>query len=117
MNHTENWIGSQYKKVVYREYTDGEFVEIKARPPREEHLELLGKAQALGCTWVLVDMCKQCSHARGCSHVRMHTCTHTFMDTLAHAHIHAYTHTHTSTCISTFTHKHAFTPTHTHMCV
>ncbi|XP_031508888.1 hephaestin-like protein 1 isoform X1 [Papio anubis] len=42
MNRTENWIGSQYKKVVYREYTDGEFVEIKARPPREEHLELLG---------------------------------------------------------------------------
>lgn len=45
MNHTENWIGSQYKKVVYREYTNGEFVEIKARPPREEHLELLGMAQ------------------------------------------------------------------------
>ncbi|XP_055971194.1 ferroxidase HEPHL1 [Sorex fumeus] len=42
MNHTEHWIGSQYKKVVYREYTDGEFVEIKARPPREQHLELLG---------------------------------------------------------------------------
>ncbi|XP_008821338.1 hephaestin-like protein 1 [Nannospalax galili] len=42
MNHTENWIGSQYKKVVYREYTNGEFVEIKARPPREEHLQLLG---------------------------------------------------------------------------
>uniref|UniRef100_A0A8C4LVS5 ferroxidase n=1 Tax=Equus asinus asinus TaxID=83772 RepID=A0A8C4LVS5_EQUAS len=42
MNHTENWIGSQYKKVVYREYTNGEFVEIKARPPREEHLGLLG---------------------------------------------------------------------------
>lgn len=45
MNHTENWIGSQYKKVVYREYTDGEFVEIKARPPREKHLELLGMTQ------------------------------------------------------------------------
>ena len=44
MNHTENWIGSQYKKVVYREYTNGEFVEIKARPPREDHLQLLGKA-------------------------------------------------------------------------
>jgi hypothetical protein len=44
MNHTENWIGSQYKKVVYREYTNGEFVEIKARPPQEEHLELLGMA-------------------------------------------------------------------------
>ncbi|XP_075404832.1 ferroxidase HEPHL1 [Tenrec ecaudatus] len=42
MNHTENWIGSQYKKVVYREYTNGEFVEIKARRPREQHLELLG---------------------------------------------------------------------------
>ncbi|KAK2498280.1 hypothetical protein MC885_002500 [Smutsia gigantea] len=42
MNHTENWIGSQYKKVVYREYTNGEFVELKARPPREEHLALLG---------------------------------------------------------------------------
>ncbi|XP_062950422.1 ferroxidase HEPHL1 [Cynocephalus volans] len=42
MNHTENWIGSQYKKVIYREYTNGEFVEIKARPPREEHLALLG---------------------------------------------------------------------------
>ena len=45
MNHTENWIGSQSKKVVYREYTNGEFVEIKARPPREEHLALLGMAQ------------------------------------------------------------------------
>uniref|UniRef100_G1M2N6 ferroxidase n=1 Tax=Ailuropoda melanoleuca TaxID=9646 RepID=G1M2N6_AILME len=43
MNHTENWIGSQYRKVVYREYTDGEFVEIKARPPQEKHLELLGE--------------------------------------------------------------------------
>ncbi|XP_071068403.1 ferroxidase HEPHL1 isoform X2 [Dasypus novemcinctus] len=42
MNHTENWIGSQYKKVVYREYTDGEFGEIRARPPAEQHLELLG---------------------------------------------------------------------------
>ncbi|KAJ8798430.1 hypothetical protein J1605_001555 [Eschrichtius robustus] len=42
MNHTENWIGSQYKKVVYREYTNGEFVEIKAQPPGEEHLALLG---------------------------------------------------------------------------
>lgn len=46
MNHTDNWIGSQYKKVVYREYTNGEFVEIKARPPREQHLELLGMTQS-----------------------------------------------------------------------
>ncbi|XP_007936288.1 ferroxidase HEPHL1 [Orycteropus afer afer] len=45
MNHTENWIGSQYKKVVYREYTNGEFVEIKARPPQEQHLELLGEVK------------------------------------------------------------------------
>lgn len=53
MNHTEYWIGSQYKKVVYREYTNEEFVEIKARPPREEHLELLGMAQMAARTRLL----------------------------------------------------------------
>ena len=61
MNHTENWIGSQYKKVVYREYTNGEFVEIKARPPREEHLALLGMAQIT---------------AVHCQHTHTHTHTH-----------------------------------------
>lgn len=60
MNHTENWIGSQYKKVVYREYTNGEFVEIKARPPQEQHLELLGMAQTAARAWV-------------CTHTRAHT--------------------------------------------
>lgn len=62
MNHTENWIGSQYKKVVYREYTNGEFVEIKARPPQEQHLELLGMAQTA---------------TRTCAHACTHTPTHT----------------------------------------
>lgn len=70
MNHTENWIGSQYKKVVYREYTNGEFVEIKARPPREEHLALLGMAQILGMH------CQPQAYA----------CMHMHDDTLTHKH-------------------------------
>ncbi|XP_075448619.1 ferroxidase HEPHL1 [Ascaphus truei] len=35
-------IGSKYKKVVYREYTNGQFSEIKKRTAEEEHLEILG---------------------------------------------------------------------------
>ncbi|XP_063807512.1 ferroxidase HEPHL1-like isoform X2 [Pseudophryne corroboree] len=38
----ENRIGSKYKKAVYREYTDGQFTELKERSPEEEHLEILG---------------------------------------------------------------------------
>ncbi|KAG7484346.1 hypothetical protein MATL_G00048630 [Megalops atlanticus] len=38
----ENRIGSRYKKVVYREYTDTTFNIQKQRPPQEEHLEILG---------------------------------------------------------------------------
>eukprot|EP00079_Xenopus_tropicalis_P012612 XP_002939767.2 PREDICTED: hephaestin-like protein 1 [Xenopus tropicalis] len=37
-----DWIGSKYKKVVYREYTNGQFTEQKKRTPEEEHLEILG---------------------------------------------------------------------------
>ncbi|PIO26900.1 hypothetical protein AB205_0218130 [Aquarana catesbeiana] len=36
------FIGSKYKKVVYREYTDGQFTERKERCEEEEHLEILG---------------------------------------------------------------------------
>lgn len=36
----ENRIGSRYKKVVYREYTDETFKNQKAR---EEHLGILGE--------------------------------------------------------------------------
>ncbi|XP_077341097.1 ferroxidase HEPHL1-like [Lithobates pipiens] len=36
------FIGSKYKKVVYREYTDGRFTERKQRCEEEEHLEILG---------------------------------------------------------------------------
>uniref|UniRef100_H3ADM4 ferroxidase n=1 Tax=Latimeria chalumnae TaxID=7897 RepID=H3ADM4_LATCH len=35
-------IGSSYKKVIYREYTDGGFTEHKPRSPQEEHLGILG---------------------------------------------------------------------------
>uniref|UniRef100_A0A8C4VYJ8 ferroxidase n=1 Tax=Gopherus evgoodei TaxID=1825980 RepID=A0A8C4VYJ8_9SAUR len=35
-------IGSKYKKVVYREYTNGEFTEHKLRSAQEEHLAILG---------------------------------------------------------------------------
>lgn len=36
-------IGSRYKKVVYREYTDGTFTVQKERKSTEEHLGILGK--------------------------------------------------------------------------
>ncbi|KAG9351427.1 hypothetical protein JZ751_022677, partial [Albula glossodonta] len=38
----ENRIGSKYKKVVYREYTDITFKTRKQRLPHEEHLQILG---------------------------------------------------------------------------
>nr|KAG8541253.1 hypothetical protein GDO81_029411 [Engystomops pustulosus] len=38
----EDRIGSKYKKVVYREYTDGQFTEPKKRSAEEEHLEIMG---------------------------------------------------------------------------
>ncbi|KAI1893976.1 hypothetical protein AGOR_G00129200 [Albula goreensis] len=37
-----NLIGSKYKKVVYREYTDATFRTRKIRQPQEQHLEILG---------------------------------------------------------------------------
>ncbi|XP_018617415.2 ceruloplasmin [Scleropages formosus] len=38
----DKFIGSKYKKVVYREYTDKTFTREKERLPQEEHLEILG---------------------------------------------------------------------------
>ncbi|XP_073518282.1 ferroxidase HEPHL1 [Phyllobates terribilis] len=38
----EDRIGSKYKKVVYREYTDGHFTDPKKRSAEEEHLEIMG---------------------------------------------------------------------------
>lgn len=37
-----NRIGSRYKKVVYREYTDETFKVRKTRPPSQKHLEIMG---------------------------------------------------------------------------
>ncbi|XP_039889072.1 ferroxidase HEPHL1 [Simochromis diagramma] len=38
----KNRIGSRYKKVVYREYTDDTFSVQKKRQPNQQHLEILG---------------------------------------------------------------------------
>uniref|UniRef100_A0A8C3L583 ferroxidase n=1 Tax=Chrysolophus pictus TaxID=9089 RepID=A0A8C3L583_CHRPC len=38
----EDLIGTKYKKVVYREYTNGNFTQRKERTEEEEHLEILG---------------------------------------------------------------------------
>lgn len=35
-------IGSQYKKALFREYSDASFKQLKPRPAREQHLGLLG---------------------------------------------------------------------------
>ncbi|XP_028656350.1 hephaestin-like protein 1a isoform X1 [Erpetoichthys calabaricus] len=35
-------IGSKYKKVVYREYSNGHFTKRKSLSPEEEHLQILG---------------------------------------------------------------------------
>lgn len=35
-------IGSRYKKVVYREYTDGTFSVQKEQKPGQQHLGILG---------------------------------------------------------------------------
>jgi len=43
LSQGEDLIGTKYKKVVYREYTNGNFTERKERTEEEEHLEILGK--------------------------------------------------------------------------
>uniref|UniRef100_A0A670YAF9 ferroxidase n=1 Tax=Pseudonaja textilis TaxID=8673 RepID=A0A670YAF9_PSETE len=42
VSQAEDTIGSKYKKVVYREYIDGRFMEHKKRTFKEEHLQILG---------------------------------------------------------------------------
>lgn len=42
-------IGSRYKKVVYREYTDESFKVQKDRDASQQHLEILGKFSC--CIW------------------------------------------------------------------
>lgn len=42
LSQGEDLIGTKYKKVVYREYTNGNFTERKERTEEEEHLEILG---------------------------------------------------------------------------
>ncbi|XP_021237602.1 hephaestin-like protein 1 isoform X2 [Numida meleagris] len=42
LSQGEDLIGTKYKKVVYREYTNGNFTQRKERTEEEEHLEILG---------------------------------------------------------------------------
>lgn len=60
----ENRIGSRYKKVVYREYTDDSFSVQKKRQPNQQHLGIIGELSCSLChfyftmkrlnkTWVL----------------------------------------------------------------
>uniref|UniRef100_A0A8C0EIP4 ferroxidase n=1 Tax=Bubo bubo TaxID=30461 RepID=A0A8C0EIP4_BUBBB len=42
LSQAEDLIGSKYKKVVYREYTNSNFTQRKVRTEEEEHLEILG---------------------------------------------------------------------------
>lgn len=42
LEQSENRIGAEYKKVVFREYTDGTFTEKKPRHSDEEHLGIMG---------------------------------------------------------------------------
>uniref|UniRef100_A0A8C8AJW2 ferroxidase n=1 Tax=Otus sunia TaxID=257818 RepID=A0A8C8AJW2_9STRI len=42
LSQEEDLIGSKYKKVVYREYTNSNFTQRKVRTEEEEHLEILG---------------------------------------------------------------------------
>ncbi|XP_029458196.1 hephaestin-like protein 1 isoform X2 [Rhinatrema bivittatum] len=42
VSKSEDRIGSKYKKVLYREYHNGDFAKAKARTPEEEHLGILG---------------------------------------------------------------------------
>lgn len=43
LSQADDMIGSKYKKVVYREYTNSNFTQRKVRTEEEEHLEILGK--------------------------------------------------------------------------
>ncbi|XP_039550248.1 hephaestin-like protein 1a isoform X2 [Pimephales promelas] len=42
LEQTKDQIGAEYKKVVFREYTDGTFAKKKLRGPDEEHLGIMG---------------------------------------------------------------------------
>ncbi|CAM4609155.1 unnamed protein product [Lepidochelys olivacea] len=42
LNKEDKFIGSKYKKVVYREYTDSTFSTPKERAEEQQHLEILG---------------------------------------------------------------------------
>lgn len=44
LNKDDTFIGSKYKKVVYREYTDQTFSTPKSRAEEEQHLQIQGNS-------------------------------------------------------------------------
>lgn len=44
LNKEDAFIGSKYKKVVYREYTDQTFSTPKSRAEEEQHLQIQGNS-------------------------------------------------------------------------
>lgn len=44
LNKDDKFIGSKYKKVVYREYTDQTFSIPKSRAEEEQHLQIQGNS-------------------------------------------------------------------------
>lgn len=53
----ENRLGSKYKKVIYREYTDATFRTKKQRSSSEKHLEILGTKILTNCSLILFAIC------------------------------------------------------------
>jgi hypothetical protein len=52
LSNEDGLLGSRYKKVVFREYTDGTFKIRRPRSGSEEHLGILGKGILL-LSWCL----------------------------------------------------------------
>lgn len=50
-----NKIGSRYKKVVYREYTDESFTVEKKRQPEQQHLGIMGKLSCSSCLFFFLN--------------------------------------------------------------
>ncbi|XP_076133763.1 ceruloplasmin isoform X2 [Alosa pseudoharengus] len=59
------FIGSKYKKVVYKEYTDDKFTKLKERTADEEHLGILGETNTY--TWYIPNTAGPTKEQEECS--------------------------------------------------
>lgn len=76
LNKGDKFIGSKYKKAVYREYTDSTFSTPKKRMQEEEHLGILGinsmKRYWYGLVWQLSPESNCWNVSNACLYVRMY---------------------------------------------